>query len=87
MSHFMTLVPVGYSGNFSKVSEKFLEACAEVGIPYIPDINTSAGCIGSSKVVSQNSVWDAWKLNVLNTFPRSVRSCQNNRVIGHSCYS
>ncbi|KDQ57074.1 aryl-alcohol oxidase [Jaapia argillacea MUCL 33604] len=45
-------VQVGYYGHFSKVAACFLESCQKVGIPLAPDLNTSQGTIGASKIMT-----------------------------------
>ncbi|KAJ7067209.1 hypothetical protein C8F01DRAFT_980240 [Mycena amicta] len=45
-------VRVGYFNRVSEHSKAFLTACAEVGIPLIPDFNTSKGPIGASRVMT-----------------------------------
>jgi hypothetical protein len=43
-------VRVGFFNTVSEHSKAFLKACAEVGIPLIPDFNTSKGPIGAARV-------------------------------------
>ncbi|KAF7316607.1 hypothetical protein HMN09_00393200 [Mycena chlorophos] len=43
-------VRVGYFNYVSEHSKAFLRACEQVGIPLIPDFNTSKGPIGASRV-------------------------------------
>ncbi|KAI0671884.1 GMC oxidoreductase [Trametes maxima] len=45
-------VEVGFFGYASKGTPKFIEACQKVGIPATPDVNTSKGTIGVTKVVT-----------------------------------
>ncbi|KIJ22938.1 GMC oxidoreductase, partial [Sphaerobolus stellatus SS14] len=39
-------VDVGYFGFCTKASSNWIEACANIGIPKTPDVNTSAGSLG-----------------------------------------
>ncbi|THG97943.1 hypothetical protein EW145_g7512 [Phellinidium pouzarii] len=45
-------VEVGYFGFFSNLSSKWIEACKFIGIPYVPDINTIAGTMGVTKLMT-----------------------------------
>ncbi|KAJ7227424.1 hypothetical protein GGX14DRAFT_489050 [Mycena pura] len=45
-------VRVGYFNRVSDHSKAFLRACSQVGIPLIPDFNTSKGPIGASRVMT-----------------------------------
>ncbi|KAF7323789.1 hypothetical protein MKEN_00600000 [Mycena kentingensis (nom. inval.)] len=45
-------VRVGYFNTVSQHSRGFLQACKEVGIPLIPDFNTSKGPIGASRIMT-----------------------------------
>lgn len=43
-------VTVGYFGNTSPLTRKFLDACDNAGVTRNPDFNTPKGTLGSSKV-------------------------------------
>jgi hypothetical protein len=43
-------VIVGFHGNHSLVSQRFIDACSRVGIPLRADLNTPYGTIGVAKV-------------------------------------
>ncbi|KAF8161719.1 hypothetical protein K438DRAFT_305216 [Mycena galopus ATCC 62051] len=45
-------VRVGYFNRISEHSKAFLTACAEVGIPLIPDFNGSNGPIGAARIMT-----------------------------------
>ncbi|KAJ7762038.1 hypothetical protein DFH07DRAFT_739743 [Mycena maculata] len=45
-------VRVGYFNSVSEHSKAFLRACAQVGIPLVPDFNGSKGPIGASRVMT-----------------------------------
>jgi len=45
-------VEIGYNGNFSPISLQFLEACEQVGIPRVPDVNTPKGTMGATKTMT-----------------------------------
>ncbi|KAI0052309.1 GMC oxidoreductase [Auriscalpium vulgare] len=45
-------VNVGFHGNHSVISESFIEACANVGIPRTSDLNTAHGTNGVAKVMT-----------------------------------
>lgn len=43
-------VQVGYFNYISEASKQFIKACMNIGIPYSPDFNTSAGTRGVNRV-------------------------------------
>ncbi|KAJ7649976.1 hypothetical protein FB45DRAFT_6397 [Roridomyces roridus] len=45
-------VRVGYFNNVSEHSKAFLRACAQVGIPLVPDFNGSKGTMGASRIMT-----------------------------------
>ncbi|KAJ7285268.1 hypothetical protein C8J57DRAFT_1671770 [Mycena rebaudengoi] len=45
-------VRIGYFNHVSVTSKAFLRACAEVGIPLVPDFNVDKGPIGASRVMT-----------------------------------
>ncbi|KAJ7364387.1 hypothetical protein DFH08DRAFT_272685 [Mycena albidolilacea] len=45
-------VRVGYFNTVSDHSKAFLKACAQVGIPLVPDFNGSKGTIGASRIMT-----------------------------------
>ena len=71
---FFDVRVVGFFGNFSKVSQNFMEACKELGIQSIPDINTSAGCLGAAKVIASALLNNSLQQGILTVllFDRSV---------------
>ncbi len=46
----LTFVVAGYFGYVSKGTKKFIDACAQAGIPRAPDVNTHRGTMGVTKV-------------------------------------
>ena len=40
----------GYFGHNSYITQQFLRACEAIGIPSSPDVNTSKGTLGATKV-------------------------------------
>ncbi|KAI0322115.1 alcohol oxidase [Amylostereum chailletii] len=45
-------VNVGFYGNHSEITERFIKSCEEIGIPRVSDLNTSKGSIGVAKTHS-----------------------------------
>ncbi|KAF8481381.1 alcohol oxidase [Gautieria morchelliformis] len=45
-------VRTGYFGYMSKASSKWIESCVNMGIPLNPDVNTPAGTLGVTKVLT-----------------------------------
>ncbi|KAF8581790.1 GMC oxidoreductase [Ramaria rubella] len=45
-------VRVGYFSHVSRATPKWLEACVNIGIPWNPDVNTPAGTMGVTKVLT-----------------------------------
>ncbi|KAG5635723.1 hypothetical protein H0H81_010301 [Sphagnurus paluster] len=43
-------IRIGYLNTVTDASKAFIEACTNVGIPFTPDFNTSAGTLGASRV-------------------------------------
>jgi choline dehydrogenase len=41
----------GYFGHNSYITQQFLRACEAIGIPSSPDVNTSKGTLGATKVI------------------------------------
>jgi len=41
---------VGFHDNYSPITQRFIEACARVGIPPRADLNTPRGTVGVAKV-------------------------------------
>ena len=49
---FINVRPLaGYFGHNSYITQQFIRACEAVGIPAVPDVNTSKGTLGVTKVL------------------------------------
>ena len=46
----------GYFGHNSYITQQFIRACETAGIPVSPDVNTSKGTLGVTKVICIHSL-------------------------------
>jgi len=46
------LVDVGFHGNFSGITSRFLDSCENIGIPRSHDLNTPKGTLGAAKLMT-----------------------------------
>ena len=49
----MAFCAVGFFGNFSPITRRFLDACENIGLPRELDLNTPKGTLGVAKVSLQ----------------------------------
>ncbi|KAH8111789.1 alcohol oxidase [Phellopilus nigrolimitatus] len=72
-------VEVGYFGNFSNFCSKFIDACGQIGIPHVPDVNTVLGTLGATKALSYRLVRDPHHTSELTLIPVSAVTYINSR--------